>query len=121
MMLDIEPIYLYGGGTICVLIGLGVFKVYGRHTILSVLMGIVFLISGLVTLFLGYDTDKHKVREYTVTEVQSTSTDGSSYRVSIQENNGTSMWIYVSGDNMDKFQKDSTFSMTKDELSKYKK
>lgn len=119
-MLDVNPIYLYGGGAICTLIGLGIFKGYGRHTVLSIIMGIVFLIGGLVTLFLGYDTDKNKMREWTVIEVQSTSTDGSRYRISIQEKDGASTWIYVSNDSIDKFKKDSTFSMTKNELAKYK-
>lgn len=111
---------LYGGGAILILLSLATFKGMGKTTVLSVVISIAMLIGGIACVTVAHDKDLSMERNYVVTDVIATNNDGTIYRVSIKEVDGTmSKWIYVPGTKIDSFKKDSTITMSKKELSLY--
>jgi len=106
------------GGAVVAFIGLGVLS---RKSVVSVMIGIVLLFTGGGCAFMGWDGMQREPKDYIVNEITDVSNSADAKkRVSLTPaGGGAPTWIYVSPDEMYKFEKGSTVTLTKTELDKY--
>ncbi len=113
-------------GMIVLIIGvlvaiLGLLLLLGHGTTGKIIAGILLLVIGLSGAKVGYDLDQSTETEYTVTEITAVTArdNNNNYRITIKDVNGVETWIYVNDDNLFRFPKDKTVTMTKAEVKKY--
>jgi len=106
-------------GAVLAVAGFVLLKGYGNHTPAAIIFGILLMACGGGCAFVGYDTMQNVEKIYTVTETQTVNTDNTKYRVTLTDENGGITWIYVSSDEMYKFEKDSKVTYSNNQLKQY--
>lgn len=111
---------LYAGCAILCIIGVTCIRNTSNHPLASIIGGCLLILGGLSCGLIGHDKDMALERNYVVTEVQTVSTNNNTYRISLEQENGTETWIYVAARDIELFPKDSTITMSKQKLNTYK-
>ncbi|MBR0484146.1 MAG: hypothetical protein IJJ69_05105 [Oscillospiraceae bacterium] len=109
---------LIGGGLAA---ALGLLMLLNHGKISTIVIGILLLVGGLSATKIGYDLDQTTEVEYTVTEITAVSTKDTNgtYRITLKNSSGVETWIYVPEDNLYRFPKDETITITKEMVKKY--
>ena len=109
---------LIGGGLFA---ALGLLMLLNHGKISTIIIGILLLVGGLSAAKIGYDLDQTTEVEYTVTEITAVSArdTGNNYRVTLKNSSGVETWIYVPEENLILFPKDTTVTMTKEQVKRY--
>lgn len=118
MSLSVGMYILIGSALLAVL---GLLLLLNHGKIVTIIFGILFLAGGLGGVKVGYDLDQTTEAEYTVTEITAvTARDtGNQYRVTLKNSAGVESWIYVQEDNLYRFPKEETITITKAEIKRY--
>ncbi|MDE6731078.1 MAG: hypothetical protein K2J71_09930 [Oscillospiraceae bacterium] len=113
--------YLLIGGALVAILGFLLLCNHGK--VLTIILGVLFLVAGLCGVKFGYDLDQSTETVYTVTEVTAVTArdNNNNYRISIKNQSGVETWIYVTEENLFRFPKDQEITMTKKEVKKYSK
>lgn len=112
-------IYILIAGALFAILGLLLLFNHGK--IITIILGVLFLVAGLCGLKFGYDLDQSTESQYTVTEITAVTARNSNnnYRVTIKNSAGVETWIYVTDENLFRFPKDEEITMTKKDVKKY--
>ena len=118
MVLSTGMWILIGGGLAAVL---GLLMLLNHGKISTIIIGILLLVIGLSGAKIGYDLDQETEEQYTVVEITATTAKDAdnTYRITLKNSSGVETWIYVKEDNLYRFPKDDTVTMTKAEVKKY--
>ncbi|MBE6875254.1 MAG: hypothetical protein E7496_00745 [Ruminococcus sp.] len=118
MSLNLGIWVLIGGGLAAVL---GLLMLLNHGKISTIIIGILLLVAGLSAAKIGYDLDQTTEVEYTVTEVTAVTArdNNNNYRITLKNNAGVETWIYVTEDNLYRFPKDETITITKEMVKRY--
>ena len=118
MSLSLGMWILIGGGLGAVL---GLLMLLNHGKISTIIIGILLLVAGLSAAKIGYDLDQTTEVEYTVTEVTAVTArdNNNNYRITLKNSAGVETWIYVTEDNLYRFPKDETITITKEMVKRY--
>ena len=100
---------------------LGLLLLLNHGRIATIIFGVLFLLAGLSGVKVGYDLDQTTEVEYTVTEITAVTArdNNNNYRVTLKNSAGVETWIYVKDDNLYRFPKDETITITKEQVKRY--
>ncbi|MBR1529777.1 MAG: hypothetical protein IJ642_10815 [Oscillospiraceae bacterium] len=109
---------LIGSGLVA---ALGLLLLLNHGKIATIIFGVLFLVGGLCGAKVGYDLDQSTETEYTVTEITAVTArdNNNNYRVTLKNSAGVETWIYVNDDNLYRFPKDETITITKEQVKRY--
>ena len=107
------------GSALIAVLGLLLLLNHGR--IATIIFGVLFLVAGLSGVKVGYDLDQTTEVEYTVTEITAVTArhNNNNYRITLKNSAGVETWIYVNDDNLYRFPKDETITITKEQVKRY--